>query len=148
MDDKCLNLMALIEQDPPRFELISFCNCHELPSSVFHNASKRGIKRQKLVPISVWCKLWYLHIMKIDRRSQYYWQNSATWKKTKKKKRLSKSVGNFLKHEEIVFVRFREILSCLRWCIEKISSKGNGLEDLIRNNFHIAVPQASQKIKD
>lgn len=38
--------------------------------------------------------------------------------------------------------------NCLRWCIYKISKNGNGLENLVRNNFDIAMPQTSQKIKD
>jgi hypothetical protein len=35
----------------------------------------------------------------------------------------------------------------LRWSVEKISKKGKGLKQLKRNNLHIAMPQASKKIK-
>ena len=41
-----------------------------------------------------------------------------------------------------------KIINYLRWCIEKISQERNCLENLMRNNFNIAMPQASQKIKD
>lgn len=40
------------------------------------------------------------------------------------------------------------IINYLRWSIEKISQERNCLENLMRNNFNIAMPQASQKIKD
>lgn len=55
--------------NPPAFKLIFLCNSQDLLFSVFPSASKRGIKRQKLVPISAWCRLWYLQVWHKDATS-------------------------------------------------------------------------------
>lgn len=35
----------------------------------------------------------------------------------------------------------------LRWCVDDVLKKRESIEDLMRNNFDIAMPEASEEIK-